>query len=171
MSRISTKIYQPFDTGADQLLEHITNILDQVRRRAFDLSTMRGQEGLNELDDWVQAERELHACQRSDVREEADRFVTEVDAADFEPRDLKVSLLGNDLIIEGESRTETKVDGEKAETIGRSIMVRAFLSDAFDPATLSAELHEGVLRVTAEKRHAQAAGSQPEQMKVSSATA
>ena len=37
-------------------------------------------------------------------------------------------------------------------------MVRAFLPDAFDPASLKAELHEGVLRVTADKRHAETTG-------------
>ena len=93
-------------------MEHITNVIDQIRLpgvRALD--TCIGQAGLNELDDWVQAEHELLACQRCEVREEANHFVTEVDAAEFEPKDLKVSLLRNDLMIEGTSRTEKKVGG------------------------------------------------------------
>ena len=171
MSQVVIKTYQPFDTGADRLLAHITNVIDQIRLRAFELSTMHGQSGLNELDDWVQAEHELLACQRCDVREEANHFITEVDAVEFEPKDLKVSLLGNDLMIEGASRTEKTVDGKETESMGRSIMVRAFLPDVFDPATLKAELHEGVLRVTADKRNAEVAGSQVEQSKVATATA
>ena len=153
MSQVEIRAYQPFETGADQLLERINNLTDQIRIRAFELSTMHEEGGLHHLDDWVQAEHELLACQRCEVREEANHFVTEVDAAEFEPKDLKVSLLGNDLMIEGTSRTEKTVDGNETETTGRSIIVRAFLPDAFDPATLKAELHDGVLRVTADKRH------------------
>lgn len=160
MSNVAIKTYQPFQTGADRLLEHITNVIDQIRRRAFELSTMHGQSGLNELDDWVQAEHELLACQRCEVREEANHFVAEVDAEEFEPKDLKVSLLGNDLMIEGTSRTEKTVEGKETEISGRSIMVRAFLPDAFDPASLKAELRDGVLRVTADKRNAEG-GSVP----------
>ena len=85
-----------------------------------------------------------------------------MDAEEFEPSDLKVSLLGNDLMIEGASRSEKTVDGKETETIGRSIMVRAFLPDVFDPATLKAELHGGVFRVTADKRHTEASADQPE---------
>ena len=161
MTQVPIKIYQPFDTGADWLLAHITNVTDQIRLRAFELSTMHGQEGQNELDDWVQAENEFLACQRCNIREEANHFIVEVDAEEFEPKDLKVSLLGNDLMIEGARRTEKTAKGKNAETIGRSVMVRAFLPGAFDPVTLKAELHEGVLRVTADKRNAEAVVDQP----------
>ncbi len=170
MSNVAIKSYQPSEAGTSQLLEHITNVIDQIRRRAFELSTMHSQEGLNELDDWVQAERELLACQRSEVHEEANHFVAEVDAADFEPNDLKVSLLGSDLMIEGTSRTQKTVEGKETEITGRSIMVRAFLPDAFDPATLKAELHQGVLRVTADKRNAETGGVAAECAKAAAAT-
>ncbi len=152
MSQIEVKTFQPFEPGADRLMEHITNVMEQIRCRAFELSTLHPQAGVHELEDWVQAEHELLACQRSEVRQEANHFVTEVDAADFEPSDLKVSVLGNDLMIEGTSRVEEKVGETETETFGRSIKVRAFLPDAFNPATLKAELHDGVLRVTADKR-------------------
>jgi len=153
------------------LLARITNVIDQIRLRAFELSTMHGQEGLNELDDWVQAERELLACQRCEVREESNHFVVEVDAAEFEPKELSVSLLGDDLMIEGTSRTGKIVMGKETEFTGRSIIVRAFLPDAFDPATLKAELHDGVLRVTADKRHAEAASVPAERPQAAIATA
>jgi HSP20 family molecular chaperone IbpA len=158
MSQVEVKTFQPFEPGADRLMEHISNVIEQIRCRAFELSTLHPEEGLHGLDDWVQAENELLACQRSEVREEANQFVTEVDAAEFEPKDLKVFLLGNDLMIEGTSRIERKVGETEIETSGRSIKVRAFLPDAFDPATLKAELHEGLLRVTADKRHAETTG-------------
>jgi HSP20 family molecular chaperone IbpA len=159
MSQVEVKAFQPFEAGADRILEHITNIMDLIRCRAFELSTLHPRTSQQELDDWVQAEHELLACQRCEVREEADHFIAEVDAADFEPNDLKVFLLANDLLIEGTSQVEKKLDDAEAETSGRSIKVRAFLSDAFDPATLKAELHDGVLRVTADKRHAETTGS------------
>lgn len=171
MTNVAIKTYQPFDTGADRLLERITNVIDQIRLRAFELSTMHGQEGSNHLDDWVQAEHELLACQRCEVRGEGSQFVAEVDAADFEPKDLQVSLLGNDLMIEGTSRTEKIVEGKETEATGRSIMVRAFLPDDFDLATLKAELHNGVLRVTADKRSAEGGGVPVECAKTAMATA
>jgi HSP20 family molecular chaperone IbpA len=170
MSEVAIKTYQPFEKGPDRLLSHITSIVDQIKRRAFDLSTRHGQSGLNEVDDWLQAERELLACQRCEVREGANQFVAELDAEEFRPKDFELSLMGNDLMIEGTSSTEKTVEGKATENLGRSIMVRAFLPDAFDPATLKAELHDGVLRVTAEKRHP-AAGSPAEQQKMAVAAA
>jgi HSP20 family molecular chaperone IbpA len=158
MSQVEVKTFQPFEPGADRLMKHITNVMDQIRCRAFELSTLHPKESLHDLDDWVQAENELLACQRCEVREEANHFVTEVDAAEFEPKDLKVFLLRNDLLIEGTSQIERKVGETEIENSGRSIKVRAFLPDAFDPASLKAELHQGVLRVTADKRHAETTG-------------
>ncbi|MGA7416326.1 MAG: Hsp20 family protein [Bryobacteraceae bacterium] len=171
MSNVAIKTYQPSETGADRLLERVTNVIDQIRRRAFELSTMHGQEGLNHLDDWVQAEHELLACQRCEVRSEENHFVAEVDAADFEPTDLSVSLLGNDLMIEGTSRTQKIVNGQETEATGRSIMVRAFLPNEFDPTSLKAELHNGVLRVTADRRNTEPVGVPVEPAKAGTATA
>src|SRR5450432_506394 len=121
MSHVELKTFQPFETGADRVLEHISNVMDQIRCRAFELSTLNAGEDVHEFDDWVQAEHELLACQRCEVREESNLFITEVDAAEFEPKDLKVFLLGNDLMIEGTSQIEKKVDGTETETSGRSI--------------------------------------------------
>jgi len=126
---------------------------------------MRAGQGFHELDDWLQAEHELLACQRCEVKEADGKFVVEVDAADFEPGDLRVAILGTELAIEGNSR-RAEATGNLESELGRSLFVRVFLSDVFDANTLKAELHGGVLRVTAEKVMAEpttppAGGNQP----------
>lgn len=73
-----------------------------------------------------------------------------MDAADFEPGDLRVTVLGSELAIEGNSR-RAEAMGNRESELGRSLFVRIFLSDVFDASTLRAELHQGVLQVTAER--------------------
>lgn len=150
MSQIAISIIQFGDPGATPLAGRVASLVDQVRQRSYELSQLRSGEGPHELDDWLQAERELLACQRCEVKEIGGRFVAEVDAADFEPDDLNVTLLGSDLVIEGNSRRAEATENLESE-LGRSLFVRLFLRDVFDADTLQAELHGGVLRVTAEE--------------------
>jgi HSP20 family molecular chaperone IbpA len=150
MSQVEVRALQPADPGAARLFVGIGSLVDLIRQRAYELYQLRAGEGFHELDDWLQAERELLACQRCEVKEIEGRFVAEIDAADFEPGDLRVTVLGSELVIEGNSRRPERT-GSLESALGRSLFVRAFLSDVFDASTLKAELHGGVLRVTAEK--------------------
>jgi HSP20 family molecular chaperone IbpA len=160
MSEIKIDVLKPEEPEFITLFQRLENLVGQVRDRAYELSRIRTDAKRHEFDDWLQAEHEFLACQRCEVREEANQFVTEVDAEDFAPQDVKVTLLGNDLLIEGNSRRVKTENGVRDE-MGRSVFVRAFLSDKFDAATLQAELHAGVLRVTAQKKGDEAIQSSP----------
>jgi len=153
MSRIEVVELKRPDPRADLLSKRIEALVDQVRQRAYELSQLRLGEGFHELDDWLQAEHELLACQRCEVHELEGKLIAELDAADFEPTDLRVSVLGHDIVIEGTSR---RLDASQmlVPEVGRSMFLRVFLSDEFDPGTLKAELHNGVLQLSAEKTKA-----------------
>lgn len=150
MSDIKISRVEHEEPKANTLLQRLENLIAQVRERAYELSRHRTDAARHDLDDWLQAEHEFLSCQRCEVREEGNGFIAEVDAEDFAPGDVKVTLLGNDLVIEGSSR-RFKTESDVREEIGRSVFVRVFLSDQFDAATLKAELHAGVLRITAQK--------------------
>jgi HSP20 family molecular chaperone IbpA len=149
MSEIKINLLGAAETASNTLLQRLQNLITQVRARAYDLSRNRTDDSRHDLEDWLQAEHEFLACQRCDVREQGNELIVEVDAEDFAPGDVKVTLLGNDLLIEGNSQSE-KTEKNTLEKTGRSLFVRVFLSDQFNAATLKAELHAGVLRITAQ---------------------
>ena len=62
MSQVAVHKCKDPDTGLQMLLEHVDAIADSIRQRAFDIFQHRDGGIGSDLDDWLQAERELMAA-------------------------------------------------------------------------------------------------------------
>lgn len=138
--------WQPFVGGS--LLEELPRSLDEFFRAGFEDSTL-----------WPKAYREMAAwTPRVNVVETPEAFEIEAEVPGLAAEDIKVSLLGNQLTLEGERRhEEEKKEGEKVLLYERSY--GAFrrtltLPEAIDPEGVTAEAKDGVLKVHVKKSEA-----------------
>ena len=135
------------------VLDELKALATKTRDRAFSLFERRGRADGNDLDDWLDAERELIFNPTSELSEKDSRFELSIDVPGFDTKDLQVTALPDSLIVRGESTHERKgKEGnvEFAEADERQLL-RRFDLPAIDVGKVSAQLQKGVLHVTASK--------------------
>jgi HSP20 family protein len=89
-----------------------------------------------------------------DLYETEDAFVLEADLPGVKPEDVKVEVENSDLILEGWRSLEKRETHGQFHTMERSsgqFMRRIKLPESVDKDAITAEFHDGVLRVTLPK--------------------
>jgi HSP20 family protein len=101
-----------------------------------------------------------------DIVETEDSIVLEADLPGLKPGDFEVSVENYTLTLHGERKFEKKTEGENYHRVERSYgsFTRTFtLPSTVNLETVNAEFHDGVLKVTLQKREE----VKPRQIKVS----
>src|SRR5262249_8762804 len=129
-----------------QLLDEMQAISDKIRRRAHELFLMRGAEPGRELDDWLQAERELMWLPETQLVERSNEFQVRINVRGLEPKEIRLVALVNWIILEAEPKSRES-----------KLFQRLDFSTPIDPAKVSAKLDKGILQVTAPKTRRDAA--------------
>ncbi len=136
------------------LLERMEAITKSIRERAFKLSQNRKAGTGSDLDDWVQAERDLVWSPASEMVEDDKAFRARVALPGFDAKDIEVSALPDALVIQADT-THTH-NGEHGnvcfcEFSSNEVFRRIPLPTPIDVNKVTASVHEGVLEVTAPK--------------------
>lgn len=142
------------------ILDEVTRIHDLIRRRAFEMFEGRGDSAFGEMDDWLNAERELSMQPRLEVRRTDGKFEIDADLPGMDPKDLDVKVTGEDVLITAQ-RPEPQAAGvgkdpaqpEAREGAGEDTFMRMFgaihFPEVIDPEAVTAEYRKGHLRVSA----------------------
>src|SRR5579864_1487622 len=93
------------DSGAlpERLWQRMNEITDEIRQRAFGLFESHGRIIGMDLDDWLQAEREVVWSPASELIENKDNFRARLTLPGFDEKDLEVTATPNALIVRAES--------------------------------------------------------------------
>ena len=119
------------DTGA---------ITEQIRRLAFHLFESRGGGDGRDVDDWLDAERELILAPGSEVVQRDGKFEIRLPAEGYEPGDIHVTALPGSLVVKAAS-------GRNA---GQKVLLQTIdLPGPIDRDRTTARLDNGMLYVTA----------------------
>jgi HSP20 family molecular chaperone IbpA len=102
MPRIEIKTAEPGGDLAATLRTRIDEVIENVRRRAYELFEQRGHRNGSDLDDWFRAEKEFLFPAKCMVKQEPDRYKVSVSIPGFTGKDLKVYTLGDRLVVSGE---------------------------------------------------------------------
>jgi HSP20 family molecular chaperone IbpA len=102
MPRIEIKTAEPGGDLAATLRTRIDEVIENVRRRAYELFEQRSHRNGSDLDDWLRAEEELLFPAKCVVRQEPDRYKVSVSIPGFTGTDLKVYTLGDRLVVSGD---------------------------------------------------------------------
>jgi|CXWL01.1.fsa_nt_gi HSP20 family protein len=142
------------------ILDEVAQIHEMIRRRAFEMFESRGDSSFGEMDDWLNAERELSLQPKLEIRRSDGRFEIEADLPGVNPKDLDVKVTGQDVLITAH-RHETSgnghAKGEVKPEVKENARAESFLKlfgaihfpELIDPEAVKAEYRKGHLRLTA----------------------
>lgn len=134
----------------------------RIRRRAFEIFENRGTHG-RALDDWLQAERDLMLAPESELIEKDGKYELRIAAPGFKPAETSVTAFPDALTISAESshKHEEKSANVHFCDFGRKSLYRRFeLPQPISVDKVTANLDDGILRITAQKAES-AAGTAP----------
>jgi HSP20 family protein len=144
------------DSGAlpETLWQRMNAITDEIRQRAFSFFERRGRTLDMDLDDWLQAEREVVWSPASELVENKDDFCAQLALPGFDAKDLEVTATPNALIVRAESaHTHEGKEGEVCfcEFSGKKLYRRLDLPSQIDVEKVTASLDKGILEIDAPK--------------------
>jgi len=115
-------------------------LTEQIRQLAFHLFESRGGGDGRDIDDWLDAERELILAPRPEVVQRDGEFEIRMPAEGYEPREIHVTALPGSLVVKAASEHKA----------GQKILLRTVeLPQPIDVDRTTARLDNGILCVTA----------------------
>src|SRR5579871_2132818 len=136
------------------LLQETIDLLDTVQKRAFELFERRGGSVGNDVGDWLQAEKEVFRVPDMELAEREGELQLQLALPGFEAKDIRVSVLPQALIVEGEAahqHSHTNGTVHVCEFGERRAFRLIPLPKPVDVDEVSATLDKGVLHVRAAK--------------------
>jgi len=138
----------------ETLWERINAITDEVRQRAFSLFERRGGTAGGDVNDWLEAEREVVWSPPSELIENDRDYHARIALPGFEAKDLDLTATPHALIIQAESNH--KHDGQEGDVCfcefsEKRLFRRLDLPSEIDVDRVTASLDKGVLQITAQK--------------------
>lgn len=132
----------------------IAKRFDALQQRAFDLFEKRGREVGHDLEDWLQAERELDWSPASELVDDGNEFKARLSLPGFEAKDVHVSAMPDALVVQA-AATHTHEEKDSnvrfCEFSDKKLFRRLDLPASIDVNTVSASLDKGILQVIAPK--------------------
>ena len=139
-------------TESQVVLEQVESIREAVNRRAYELFEGGGCCQGRDLEDWLQAEREIVSTPPIELTEKNGEVTLKVALAGFGSADLDVQVTPEDILIRSERVHERRGSNEKVyqTEFRRGKLFRAVkLPYEIDPKKTTTRLRNGLLQVTA----------------------
>jgi HSP20 family molecular chaperone IbpA len=136
------------------LLEEMKGVVDRIRERAFSLFQRRGAEHGRDLEDWLQAERDVIGPSESELAEDGAGYHVHIALPGFEAKDVKVTATPNELIVKAENtHTHEVTEGRvsSSEFSSREIFRKFDFTEPVDAGQVTACLDDGTLEIDAVK--------------------
>jgi HSP20 family protein len=141
-----------------RVFKEMESVYDRIRMRAFDLFSRRGSGDGHALDDWLTAEREI-CWPAGELAEQSNAFTLDVALPGFESADVSVAATPHRLVLHAKSTTKIKT-GKPAkeprkvcwsEFLSNDVYRQVDLPKDIDPQSVTASLHNGILKIVAIK--------------------
>jgi HSP20 family protein len=138
----------------DSILDEVSEHFDMIRHRAFELFRNRGDSWAGELDDWLNAEREVSSEPAIKLRRANGSFEIDANLPGIDPKNLDVQVTAEDVLIKA-MREETPPAKAEAGGAGRpdgsslQFFGSIHLPALINPDGVKADYRAGVLHLTA----------------------
>jgi HSP20 family molecular chaperone IbpA len=132
---------------------NLETLADRIRLRAYEIFQNHGNNG-RDLDDWLQAERDLIFAPESELVERDGKYEIRVAAPGFKPAETNVTVLSDAVIVSAESshkHEENKEDVHFCEFGAKTLFRRLNLPTPINVDKVTANLDDGMLRIIAQK--------------------
>lgn len=154
MSHVAIHKCKTADTTPQGLLERIESVTESIRKRAFELFQKHDGKLGSDVEDWLEAERDVVLSPASELIDEDKDFKVRIAVPGFDAKDIEVSALPDALVIEAvSSHTHEGKDGAVCfcEFSEKQLFRRLGLPATVDVDRVTASLDKGILQVTAPK--------------------
>jgi HSP20 family protein len=140
--------------AVSQELQNAGRITDLIRERAFNLFQRRDGAYSSDVDDWLQAERDVVWSPPSELVDEGRAFSASLAVPGFDAEDIQLSALPDALVVEADSsHSHEGRNGDVCfcEFSDKQLFRRMTLPGRIDVDHVSASLEKGILRINAPK--------------------
>jgi HSP20 family protein len=152
MSKLNIKKVPSTDDRTLPVFGEIDDLFDRIRERAFERFRVHGIGG-RELEDWLEAEREV-CWPASELVEEDDEFEVKIALAGFKPGDIELTATPRELIVKAEHDYDEVEEDETvhfSEFRHSTVYRRIPLPSDIDVTKVEAEFEHGLLEIEAPK--------------------
>jgi len=142
------------DLPTQPIFHQMRRRLEDVRRRAFELFELRGCEPGREVEDWLQAEREVFARPPLETQESDREFEFQVPLDDLDVSQVTVIVTPSEIIVHARSKAERNrawSDARSDEFASREFYRRIELPQPIRMERTEAAFDKGTVRITAAK--------------------
>jgi HSP20 family molecular chaperone IbpA len=154
MSQVAINKCKDIETTPKTLLEKVEAVAGSIRERAFELFQHRGAGNGSELEDWLQAERDLVWLPASELADDEKEFTARIAVPGFDGKDIHVSAMPDALVIQADTaHTHEGKTGNVCfcEFSGKQLYRRLDLPASIDVDKVKASVNNGILEITAPK--------------------
>jgi len=140
----------------ESLLDDIEITQRRIAARAAEIFRERGGRLGHAVDDWLKAERETIWRPALEVRRTTGAFVVEAAVAGLDPTQFEVRVTPTELLLAADvHHADREQEGEVVlcEFVNGPLFRTYRFPEPIDPARVSAEYRNGILRVTAPLAH------------------
>jgi HSP20 family protein len=134
------------------IFDEIERMQDRITRRAYEIFSENGGIFGRDIDDWLQAERELVWTPAVELTEKDSEFLLEVAAPGVNSKDLNIEVTADDILIKADVHHEHKEkEGEVhvCEFAHGNLFRSIHLPKKIDPEKVKAEFKNGMLTLKA----------------------
>lgn len=146
------------------VFREMSDRMEAVRQKAFELFQGRGGELGHELEDWVAAEHAVLGWPAAELKDKKAAYEVEVTLPGFQTREVEVTATPSEIIVHAASHHEKKGEEDKVlwSEYGSNDVYRRFeLPKAVEADRVTAHLDNGILHVMAPKKEERAATKVP----------
>jgi len=154
MAQIQVHKGKDQETLPQRVLEQVRTTTEAIRQRAFDLFQRREGGNGSDVNDWLQAERDVTFSPASELIDDQKAFRARIAIPGFDAKDIQVSAVPDALVIQADTaHTHEGQSGDVrfCEFSGKQLFRRLDLPSSIDIDKVTASLDKGILEVTAPK--------------------
>ena len=137
----------------ESIFDEINKLHDRIMKRAYELFDGNGHAFGKDVDDWLQAERELVWKPAIELEEKDNQIRLQIATPGIDPKDLDIEVTPEDILVKAETRHEHKEEKGQVhvcEFTSGSLFRSVQLPKKIDPEKVKAEFKNGMLVLTAE---------------------
>jgi len=137
----------------ESILDELNQLQDRIMKRAFEIFDSNGREFGSDLENWLQAERELVWKPAIELEEQDNQFRLQIATPGVDPKDIDIEVTPDHVLVKAECQHEHKQEkGEVhiCEFTSGNMFRSVHLPKKIDPDKVKAEFKNGVLTLTAD---------------------
>jgi HSP20 family protein len=137
----------------ESIFDQLNDLQDRITKRAFEIFDGNGHLFGRDLDDWLQAERELVWKPSIELEEKDNEFRLQIATPGVDPKDIDIEASPEYILVKAESQHEHKEEKGKVhicEFTAGNLFRSVRLPKEIDPDNVKAEFKNGLLTLTAQ---------------------